>query len=121
MDTGTFILPDEMSYEQGTFVEPLGTVVRGLRMIDLHPGNSVLILGCGIAGLLNVKLAKALGAGRIIATDVSDYRLESANKFGAEYVFNATVDINKLSANIKKLIMANLWTKLFFAQVYYLQ
>ena len=48
-------------------------------MADLYiPGNSVLILGCGIAGMLNIKLAKALGARRVIATDISDYRLELA-------------------------------------------
>ncbi len=100
LDTGTFILPDEISYEQGTFIEPLATVVRGLRMVDLHPGNSVLILGCGIAGMLNIKLAKALGAGRVIATDISDYRLDMAKKFGAEYVFNAKED---LPERIKKV------------------
>ena len=100
LDTGTFILPDEISYEQGTFIEPLATVVRGLRMADLHPGNSVLILGCGIAGMLNIKLAKALGAGRVIATDISDYRLDMAKKFGAEYVFNAKED---LPMQIKKV------------------
>jgi len=93
LDTGTLRLPDGLSYEQGSFIEPLGTVVRGLRKIELKPADSVLILGSGIAGLLNIKLAKALGAGRIIATDINDYRLKAAKKFGAEYVFHAGQDI----------------------------
>lgn len=93
IDTGTLLLPDEMSYEQGSFIEPLGTVVRGLRAIDLKPGDTMLVLGCGIAGLLMIKLARALGAGRIIATDIDDYRLEAAKRFGAEKAIRAEEDI----------------------------
>jgi len=93
IDTGTLLLPPEMSYEQGSFIEPLGTVVRGLRAVALRPGDSLLILGCGVAGLLMIKLAHALGAGRIIATDFDDYRLEAARKFGAEKSIRADGDI----------------------------
>jgi L-iditol 2-dehydrogenase len=93
IDTGTLVLPDEVSYEQGSFIEPLGTVVRGLRAIDLKPGDSLLVLGCGIAGLLMIKLARALGAGRIIATDIDDYRLEAARRFGAEKAIPASSDV----------------------------
>jgi L-iditol 2-dehydrogenase len=93
IDTGTFLLPDEMSYEEGSFVEPLGTVVRGLRAIDLKPGNSLLVIGCGIAGLLMIKLARALGAGTIIATDIDHYRLEAAQRFGAQKTVPADADI----------------------------
>jgi L-iditol 2-dehydrogenase len=93
IDTGTFLLPHEMSYEQGSFIEPLGTVVRGLRAIDLKAGDTLLVLGCGIAGLLMIKLARALGAGRIIATDIDDYRLEAARRFGAEKAVKADSDV----------------------------
>jgi len=93
IDTGILLLPDEMSYEQGSFIEPLGTVVRGLRAVDLKPGDTLLVLGCGIAGLLMIKLARALGAGRIIATDIDDYRLEAAKRFGAEKAIRAEEDI----------------------------
>jgi L-iditol 2-dehydrogenase len=82
-----------MSYEQGSFIEPLGTVVRGLRAVALKPGDSLLVLGCGVAGLLMIKLARALGAGRIIATDIDDYRLEAARRFGAEKAVRADGDI----------------------------
>jgi len=93
VDTGTFLLPGEISYEEGSFVEPLATVVRGLRAVALKPGDSLLALGCGIAGLLMIKLARALGAGRIIATDINDYRLEAAKRFGAEESIRADEDI----------------------------
>jgi L-iditol 2-dehydrogenase len=93
IDTGNLLLPDGMSYEQGSFIEPLGTVVRGLRTIALKPGDTMAVLGCGIAGLLMIKLARSLGAGRIIATDIDDYRLEAAKRFGAEKTIRADGDI----------------------------
>ena len=43
VDTGTLRLPDEVSYAAGTFVEPLGTVVRGLRAAGLEPGDRLLV------------------------------------------------------------------------------
>ncbi len=93
IDTGTFVLPDGVSFEEGSFIEPLGTVVRGLRAVALKPGDSLLVLGCGIAGLLMIKLARALGAGRIIATDINEYRLQAAKQFGAEAVVPADADV----------------------------
>jgi len=93
VDRGTFVLPDEVSFEEGTFVEPLGCVIRGQRMAGLKPGLSVLILGSGISGLLHLLLARALGAGRVITTDVNDYRLNAAKKFGADAVIHAKEDV----------------------------
>ncbi|MFH1075198.1 MAG: alcohol dehydrogenase catalytic domain-containing protein [Candidatus Firestonebacteria bacterium] len=100
LDTGSFILADNLSYEQGSFIEPLGTVVRGLRGLKIRPKDCVLILGSGIVGLLFVKLAKALGASRIIATDLSAARLAAAKKFGADFTFKASGDI---PAAVKKI------------------
>jgi len=89
VDRGVFILPDDLSYEDATFVEPLACVLRGQKRANLQPGQTVLVIGSGISGLLHIKLAKALGSGRIIATDVSDYRLEAARRFGADNTFPA--------------------------------
>jgi L-iditol 2-dehydrogenase len=89
VDRGVFLLPDEVSYEEATFVEPLACVLRGQRRAGLQPGQTVLVMGSGIAGLLHLQLARALGAGRIVATDISDYRLEAAKRFGADAALNA--------------------------------
>lgn len=100
VEHGTFVLPPEMTWEEGTFIEPLGCVVRGLRAAALRPGQSVLILGSGISGLLQLLTAKALGAGRIITTDVSDYRLKKAKEFGADATLRAQEDV---PARVKEL------------------
>ncbi len=93
VDRGTFIMPPEVSFEEGVFVEPLACVVRGQRVAGFRPGQSVLVLGSGISGLLHIALARGQGAGRIIATDVNEYRMAKAGQFGADTVLNAQDDV----------------------------
>ncbi len=89
VDYGVLPLPDSVSFEEATFIEPLACVLRGQRLAGMKPGISVLVVGSGIAGLLHIHLAKFNGAGRIISTDISDYRLRAAKKFGADISVNA--------------------------------
>ncbi len=91
--TGLFKLPKNMTYEQATFIEPLGTVVRGQRAAGLKKGDSILILGSGITGILHIMLAKHTGASKIIATDINPYKLEAAKKAGADAVIDARADV----------------------------
>ncbi len=95
VDRGVFLLPKEMSYDEGVFIEPLACVVRGMRIVGMKPGASVLVIGSGIAGLLHIKLSRALGAGRVIATDIDEYRLETAKKLGADMVINAKENVTE--------------------------
>jgi L-iditol 2-dehydrogenase len=99
IDCGVFILPKEMSYEEGAFIEPLACTVRGMKIAGMKSGQSVLVLGSGVAGLLNIKLAKATGASKIFATDINDYRLKTAKKIGADVVINAKENVPELVKN----------------------
>jgi L-iditol 2-dehydrogenase len=85
---GTYILPDSISFEEGTMIEPLACVVRGQREIGVKKGQIILILGSGISGLLNIQLAKLKGA-KVIATDINEFRLNKAKESGADQVLNA--------------------------------
>jgi len=93
VDRGVLLLPDEVSYEEATFIEPLACVLRGQRLAQMPPGNSVLVIGSGIAGLLHVQLARTLGAGRVIATDINNHRLKAAQQFGADAAIHAEEDL----------------------------
>ena len=84
VDYGVLSLPDPVSFEEATFIEPLACVIRGQRLAGMKPGISVLVVGSGIAGLLHINLAKVIGAKPIISTDISDYRLRAAKKIGAD-------------------------------------
>lgn len=93
VDRGVLILPENISFEEGTFIEPLACVVRAQRMAGLKPAQSVLILGSGISGLLHLLLARSLGAGKIILTDINEYRLDFARRLGADAGLDARGDI----------------------------
>ena len=92
VDRGVLKLPDEVTYDEASFVEPLGCVVRGQRLAGFGMTDSVLVMGSGITGLLHIQLARAQGAGRIMATDVNDYRLRAALDFGADAAIHAGDD-----------------------------
>jgi L-iditol 2-dehydrogenase len=89
VDRGTFLLPEEISFEEGTFIEPLACVLRGQRRANVKLGQTVLILGSGISGLLHLQLARALGATRVITTDINEYRLKAARRFRADEAIHA--------------------------------
>ena len=84
VDRGVFLLPEEISFEDGVFIEPLACVLRGQRLARLKPGQSVFVIGSGISGVLHIALARASGAGWIIASDTNEYRLKGAKQFGAD-------------------------------------
>ncbi len=89
VEQGIFPLPDEVSFEEATFVEPLACVLRGQGLARLHSGQTVLVIGSGVAGLLHIQVARTSGAGCIIATDIVNYRLEAARRVGADIAVQA--------------------------------
>jgi len=90
---GVYPLPKEVAFEEATFIEPLACVLRGQVQAGYKKGQTVLIIGSGISGLLHIQLAKARSFGKIIATDINDYRLNLASKFGADIAIHAEENI----------------------------
>ncbi|MBN1384802.1 MAG: alcohol dehydrogenase catalytic domain-containing protein [Elusimicrobia bacterium] len=88
VDNGVYVLPENVSFDEGTMIEPLACVVRGQRIIGVEKGHTVLILGSGVSGLLNIRWAKLKGA-KVIATDIDKYRLEKAKESGADEVIHS--------------------------------
>ncbi len=82
-ERGVYILPENITYDEATMIEPLACAIRGQRVAGVRRGHTVLILGSGVSGVLNIKLAKRAGA-KLIATDINDYRLNAAKKAGAD-------------------------------------
>jgi len=83
---GVYVLPKNVSYEEGTMIEPLACAVRGQRVIGIKKGELVLILGSGVSGLMNVQIAK-LKSAKVIATDMDEHRLAKAKGYGADEVY----------------------------------
>jgi L-iditol 2-dehydrogenase len=83
VEFGVYKLPDDMTFEEGTFIEPLACVSRGQRLSGLNKDDTLLIIGSGISGILHAQLAKYKGVKKIMIADINPYRVELAKKFGA--------------------------------------
>ena len=90
---GVFQIPENVTYAEASFAEPLACVLRGQNRANLNEGDAVAIIGSGIAGILHISLAKFRGAEYIIASDINKMRLPWAKKFGADMV---TLDSNSI-------------------------
>ncbi|MEN6463948.1 MAG: alcohol dehydrogenase catalytic domain-containing protein [Syntrophaceae bacterium] len=88
---GTYPLPERVTYDQSTFIEPLACAVRAQRLAAVKKDKTVLVIGCGMSGLLHVKLAAARGC-KVIAVDVNRMKLDIAERAGAFSVIDGADD-----------------------------
>jgi L-iditol 2-dehydrogenase len=93
VELGTLRLPESMTFDEGSFIEPLACVVRAQRFARVSPGQTILVIGSGISGLLHIQLARARQADLIVATDISDFRLAAAKRFGANETLDSSEDV----------------------------
>jgi L-iditol 2-dehydrogenase len=82
-------LPEKVSFEQAVFVEPAAVALHAVRRAQAGPGQSGLVVGAGIIGLLTIQALKAAGCARVYASDLSEQRLAVARELGADEVFPA--------------------------------
>jgi L-iditol 2-dehydrogenase len=91
----THLLPDNVSFEEGTLIEPLACVFKGIKVAGIQPGDTVAVIGAGLMGLGFIQFARMWGAAKIIAFDFSDWRLEKARKLGANHTINPKLEDGK--------------------------
>ena len=85
---GLILIPDAVSFDQASFVEPTNCCLKAVKKAQIAPGQSVLVTGAGPIGLMFMMLVKYFG-GRAIATDLLESRIEKALSVGAEAAFDA--------------------------------
>ncbi len=83
-------IPDGVSYDRASFVEPVNTCVKAVHQLRLDPEDTVLVQGQGPIGLIFTMLARRAGC-RVIATDTIGARLDLARRFGAAEAFDPRV------------------------------
>jgi L-iditol 2-dehydrogenase len=88
---GVVHVPDEVPFEQAAFVEPLNTVMKGSKLLDLAPGDTVLVIGQGPIGLMHAVLAKRAGA-RVLTSDLFPERHAIAARFGLTNPIHANME-----------------------------
>jgi len=93
VDGGTvYKLPNSLSLEEGSMIEPTACCVRALRRINVTHGHSAVVYGVGPVGLTHIQLLKCFGITPVYAVDVIKSRRKFAEKLGAERTFDPTTD-----------------------------
>ncbi len=85
---GVIKLPDNVSFEAASLIEPIACCVRGLKKTNLQMQDTVLIIGAGFSGLAHLQLVKMMGAGLVVVTDFFDFKLKKAKMLGADFTIN---------------------------------
>jgi len=88
VERGTVRIPDGVSFEQASFVEPVNTCIKGIERLQPQPGETVLVIGQGPIGILLAALAQRAGA-RVITSDLHEQRLTISKDLGLENAINA--------------------------------
>jgi threonine 3-dehydrogenase len=95
-----FALPDTISDDVASFLDPLGNAVHTALSFDLV-GEDVLITGAGPIGVMAVAIARFVGARHVVVTDVNEYRLDLARRMGATRAVNvATTDLQHVEREL---------------------
>jgi L-iditol 2-dehydrogenase len=81
-------IPDAMSFQEATVIEPLAVILHVLEMIKIRLGDTVAVIGAGPIGLLTTAVAKIAGAARVFTADRVPHRLALARRMGADVVID---------------------------------
>lgn len=95
VERDTHLLPENLSFEVGTLMEPLACVIHAIKKANIQPGDRVVLIGTGAMGLMFIQALHYYGVRDLIVYEVIDWRKQFAKQFGAEHVFTAFPDITQ--------------------------
>jgi len=88
VQTDTLKIPEQLSYEEATLIEPVACCIRAMKKCGIQTGDTVAVIGAGTTGLIHTALSKVYGATRTIVSDLIDFRLKMAKYYGADITVN---------------------------------
>jgi threonine dehydrogenase-like Zn-dependent dehydrogenase len=91
-DLNVYKLPEEMTWEEGAYIEPLACAIRGQERADITMGSTVAIIGAGPMGLVHALLAKMNGASKVIISELNPVRIQKAKDLGIDHVIDASAE-----------------------------
>ena len=104
VERDTLILPDNVSFEVGTLVEPLACVVHAIRRANIRPDDSVALIGTGAMGLMFIQVLRAWGVRKLIVYEVLEWRQQKAREFGAEVVLTPSRDVEEEVRRVQSIL-----------------
>ncbi|RFC43834.1 MAG: L-iditol 2-dehydrogenase [Verrucomicrobia bacterium] len=83
-------LPEGLSFEEAAFGEPVGVALHAVNLVKPNQGDTAVVVGAGLIGLLVIQALKRAGCSRVLAVDLDENRLELARELGAELGLKAS-------------------------------
>ncbi len=90
LENDTILIPEDMGFDEAALIEPVACVLKGLKRARIRRGDTVLVIGLGAMGMINITAAKHFGAGSVIGADMVKFRLDKAAEFGADEVVDVS-------------------------------
>jgi L-iditol 2-dehydrogenase len=84
-----YSLPPGMTFEQAALVEPVSIAVHARNLTPIEPGDTALVIGAGLIGLMTVQVLKNTAVKQIIAVDIDEDKLRVAREVGAHHALNS--------------------------------
>jgi L-iditol 2-dehydrogenase len=89
LKTDTLKIPDALPFDEATLIESVGCCLKARKEWGVQKGDFVAVIGAGATGIIHTALSRIYGASKIIVSDLIDYRLKMAEKFGADITVNS--------------------------------
>jgi L-iditol 2-dehydrogenase len=86
-------LPDSLSFEQAALIEAASVAIHAVNLTPVHLGDTAVVLGAGMIGVLTIQALRLAGCTQVIAVDLEDSRLEMARAVGATETMRASADV----------------------------
>jgi L-iditol 2-dehydrogenase len=104
VERDTMLLPENVSFDAGTLVEPLACVIHGIKKARIQAGDSVALIGTGVMGLMFIQALKFWGVRKLVVYEVLDWRKQKACEFGAPTVLTPLADAENESKRIREIL-----------------
>jgi L-iditol 2-dehydrogenase len=85
-------LPPDLSFEEGSLIEPTACCIRAIRRADVQEADNILVVGLGPTGLTQIQILRHATTGKIIGSDIIEARLKLGKKLGANETVNALTE-----------------------------
>ena len=107
VERDTLVLPERVSFEVGTLVEPLACVVHAIRRANIRAGESVVLIGTGAIGLMFIQALKFWGIRKLVVYEVLEWRRQKACEFGAPTVLTPLKETEAEVERLQEILSAS--------------
>ncbi len=104
VERDTLLLPDGLSFDVGTLIEPLACVIHAIRKANVRAGDRVVLIGTGAMGLMFVQALRFWGVRKLVVYEVLEWRQQKAREFGADCVLTPLEDPQAEAERARKVL-----------------